>query len=70
MGDRAHEETLGTKQVAERLGISPRTAARWCAEGRLPGAYKIGEGDRATWRVPVSALAEVRRPGQGDPEQD
>lgn len=62
MGDRASGETLTTTQVAERLGISPRTAARWCAQGRIPGAYKEGEGARATWYVPVAALVAVEPP--------
>lgn len=37
---------------------------RWCAEGKLPGAYKRPAGG---WQIPLSALLEathVPRPGR------
>lgn len=38
---------LTTKQVGDGLGLSPRTIARWCREGRVTGAKKYGR----VWRI-------------------
>ena len=43
---------LTDREVAERTRASLRTVQRWCSNGRLPGAYKVGRA----WRIPTTAL--------------
>ena len=45
-------EYLSIRQTAEKWGISGRRIQRLCAEGRIPGAMKIG----SYWAVPVDAV--------------
>jgi excisionase family DNA binding protein len=40
-------ELWSTRQVAEYLGLTRRTVANWCADGRI-AALKLGDD----WRVP------------------
>lgn len=46
--------------VAEVAGIfrnDPSTVRRMLAEGKLPGAFQLGEpGHESTWRIPPSAV--------------
>lgn len=44
-------EYLSIRQTAEKWGISGRRIQRLCAEGRIPGATKIG----SYWVVPIGA---------------
>ena len=44
-------EYLSVSQIAEKWGITGRRIQRLCAEGRIPGAYKMG----AYWAVPADA---------------
>ena len=44
-------EYLSVRQTAEKWGISGRRIQRLCAEGRIPGATKIG----SYWAVPADA---------------
>jgi hypothetical protein len=48
--------------LAEKLGVSPATVRRWCAEGRFPGA----------WRTPAEALPDFEPPAPrgGDRRSD
>ncbi len=46
---------LSDVQVANALGKHKRTIQRWCASGKLLGAYKAGR----SWRIPPSALREA-----------
>lgn len=41
-----------TAEAAEALNISSRRVAVLCAEGRFPGAQKIGK----TWAIPETAI--------------
>ena len=56
---------LSTADVARRFDVAPMTVRRWCELGWLPGAYKEGEGYRATWRIPESALDGFEPPTRG-----
>jgi len=47
---------LTDREVAELLGPSVVTVQRWCRDGRLAGAYKVGR----KWRIPVRAADEMR----------
>lgn len=44
-------EYLSVSQVAEKWGIKQRRIRVLCAEGRIPGAYKVG----AYWLIPEDA---------------
>ena len=56
------EEWLRSGQVAERLGVHPRTVLRWAAAGLLPHGTTLG-GQRRFPKAQVQALL-VRRCGQ------
>ena len=42
---------LSTKEISKLWGISARRVAILCAEGRIPGAQRVG----ANWGVPDDA---------------
>lgn len=48
---------LSDREVAEALRKSVRTVQRWCAAGKLPGAYKSGR----SWRIPRASLDVAHR---------
>lgn len=43
---------LTPRQVAGQIGFQPRTITRWCREGKLNGAVKVGR----VWRIPQESL--------------
>jgi len=45
-------ELLSAATVADRLGRDPSTVRRWCRDGSLPGALRVGRD----WVVPASSL--------------
>lgn len=56
-------------EMAERWGANPRTVERWCRDGRIPSAAKVGH----RWLMPADAqvlpaqrrdLGEARRNGR------
>ena len=49
--ERVNMEYLSVSQVAEKWGIKQRRIRVLCAEGRIPGAYKVG----AYWLIPEDA---------------
>lgn len=44
-------EYLSVTQTAKKWGIKQRRIRALCAEGRIPGAYKVG----AYWLIPEEA---------------
>ena len=54
------EPYLNKKEVAERLGIKPRTCDQWMAEGRLV-FYKVGRSVRFRWSEIQAHLAQTAR---------
>lgn len=48
--------TVGRRWHGGRGPISARTLRKWCEAGRLQGAVKIGEGNRAIWKIPKSEI--------------
>ena len=59
---------LGTDDVAKRYGVTPATVRRWCRLGYLPGAERLGVGQRATWAIPERALDGFEPPEPGRPK--
>ena len=56
------EGYLTTAEVAERLGVAQTTVREWCQKRLLVGAVKAGTGRRATWLIPLDALAKFTPP--------
>ncbi len=50
------------KEIADEWGINQRTVQTMCANGKIPGATKVGN----TWIIP----AEASRPGDGRLKKD
>lgn len=44
-------EYMTANQAAHKWGISQRRVQILCAEGRIPGVFKLGE----TWAIPTSS---------------
>jgi len=61
-------EALSCEEVAELLGVSPATIARWAGAGHFPNAYRINPHIKSRWRIPksdVDAFFELRRTQRG-----
>ena len=54
-------EYISVVQFAEKHGISERTARKYCAEGRIYGAFLTGK----TWNIPANA--ELPKKGKRKP---
>ena len=70
-----HNDLLSAEQFANALvpsfyekGEAPsaNTVCRWCREGKLAGAFKLGESTSA-WIIPRSALYSFHKPKLGPP---
>ena len=45
-------------EFARRLGLrSAETVRQMCAAGKIPGAFRISDGGRGRWRIPMQAEA-------------
>ena len=42
------KEYISSKDYAAKYNLHPRTVQKWCAEGKIEGAYKFG----TSWAVP------------------
>ena len=58
------EEFLLPNEVAARLGVSPRTVARWARMGLLPCVVTLGGHRRFRWED-VQAVALRMQEGTG-----
>ena len=61
---------LSLREAAEKWGVSERRINQYCAEGRIPGAQRIGKA----WAIPASAEKpgdprRTRRQGKSTPAQ-
>lgn len=59
-------ETLSTREAANYWGVTAKTVARWCAEGRVEGAFKSSGHPRARWRLPAETVYRGPPPPAGD----
>lgn len=50
-GQYMNKDYISAKEYAAKYNLHPRTVQKWCAEGRIEGAYKFG----ASWAVPDKA---------------
>jgi len=44
---------IDTAEMARRLGVTRGRAIQLIKEGRVPGAIKVGKGDRGVWAIEV-----------------
>jgi len=59
---------LEPEDIAKRMGVTVWTFNRWCCQGKVPGAMKVG----GRWKMReemydqwIAALEEQQRNGQG-----
>jgi predicted DNA-binding transcriptional regulator AlpA len=59
------ERMLTTKDLAERIGVAPKTIREWRRQNRLPRAVRLktGKKGRESWAWPEAAIAEWERQG-------
>ena len=54
-------DMLTTRQAAERRGVAVVTVRRWCQQGKVRGAIRIGRD----WMIPATAtLPEIGAGGK------
>jgi excisionase family DNA binding protein len=53
--ERVVERHLGPQEIADLVGVEPRTVVRWIRGGRISRARRLGSNN--LWRVPESAVA-------------
>lgn len=56
-------EYISVEKMAEKWGISERSVRNYCAQGRVPGAKRIGK----TWHIPEAARKPERVNGKSNP---
>lgn len=44
---------VGTKKASELWGVAQATVAKWCREGKIPGATQ--DKPKSPWHIPVDA---------------
>ena len=49
------EPFITATAIAEHIGVSARTVAKWAREGRIP-AHPVSGNDRRTWRFKLSEI--------------
>jgi excisionase family DNA binding protein len=57
-------DLFSVREVAQVLGVDPRSVTRYCASGRLKAARVLGR-----WIIPDDALAAFERPANGRPRK-
>lgn len=50
---------MGTKQAAEKWGVSQATVAKWCRNKQISGATQDKKG--STWHIPKNAKPPSRQ---------
>ncbi len=54
----------GTNEMAKRWGVTQRTVAKWCREGKILGATQDKKG--STWHIPVDAISPLENKRKKD----
>ena len=47
-------EAIGTREFAEKFGVTPATVSKWCREGKIPNCNQDGKG--SPWHIPKDAV--------------
>ena len=48
---------MGTKEAAERWGVSQRIVQKWCRDGKIPNATQDAKG--SPWQIPKDAIPPI-----------
>ena len=48
---------LGTREFAEKYGVTQATVSKWCREGKIPNCNQDGKG--SPWHIPKDAVPPV-----------
>ena len=50
-------EAIGTREFAEKYGVTQATVSKWCREGKIPNCDQDGKG--SPWHIPKDAVPPV-----------
>ena len=50
-------EAIGTREFAEKFGVTPATVSKWCREGKIPNCNQ--DGKESPWHIPKDAVPPV-----------
>ena len=50
-------EAIGTREFAEKYGVTQATVSKWCREGKIPNCNQDGKG--SPWHIPKDAVPPV-----------
>lgn len=50
---------MGTKQAAEKWGVTQATVSKWCRNNLIPGATQDKKG--STWHIPKNAKPPMNK---------
>ncbi len=51
---------MGTKEAAEKFGVSQKTVEKWCRDGKIEGATQDKKG--SPWHIPKNAKrSEIKK---------
>ncbi len=53
------EEYLTVQKVAKKLSRSEETIRRWCRSNKIRGAFKLNQGENASFYIPKDSLEEM-----------
>ena len=48
---------IGTREFAEKYGVTQATVSKWCREGKIPNCNQDGKG--SPWHIPKDAVPPV-----------
>ena len=52
---------MGTKEAAEKWGVTQSKVQRWCREGKIPNATQDKSG--SPWHIPKDAVPPIGKKG-------
>lgn len=50
-------EAIGTREFAEKYGVTQATVSKWCREGKIRNCNQDGKG--SPWHIPKDAVPPV-----------
>lgn len=53
---------MGTKEAAEKWGVTQDCIARWCRTGKIKDAEQDAKG--SPWRIPINAIKPETKRGK------
>ena len=52
-------DSIGTKEFAEKYGITQATVSKWCREGKIKNANQDSKG--SPWHIPKDAIPPYKK---------